>query len=123
MVRIRMQRAGRRNRPFYRISAIDKKTRRDGRVIELLGWYDPLAKDEAKQLNLDETRVKYWLGVGAQPSDTCRDIFAKRKLCETTEWESDRARDRDRVEKAKAAAAAAAAAPEGEKKADAPAAG
>jgi small subunit ribosomal protein S16 len=109
VVRIRMQRLGRRNAPFYRISAIDAQTRRDGRVIEQLGWYDPIAKDQAKQLNLNEDRVKYWLSVGAQPSDTMRDILAKRNLVDVTKWEADRKARRERVAANKAAAAAAAA--------------
>ncbi len=114
MVRIRLQRLGRHNRPFYRINAVDKRTRRDGSAIEQLGWYDPLAKDPAKQLDLNEERVKYWLSVGAQPSDTLRDVLAKRKLVDVAKWEKDREADRKLVESKKAAAAAAAAA--GEKK-------
>lgn len=112
-----MQRTGRTHKPFYRISAIDQRTRRDGRVIEQLGWYDPTAKDESKQLKLSEDRVKYWIGVGAQPSGTVRDILARRNLIELKDWEAQRARDRDRVEKAKAAATAAAAAGEAAKNA------
>ena len=105
-----MQRLGRRNAPFYRISAIDQRTRRDGRVIEQLGWYDPIAKDAAKQLNLNEERVKHWLSVGAQPSETVRDMLAKRNLVDTGRWEADRKTRRERVAAAKAAAAAAPAA-------------
>lgn len=105
VVRIRMQRLGRRNAPFYRISAIDQRTRRDGRVIEQLGWYDPIAKDAAKQLNLNEERVKHWLSVGAQPSETVRDMLAKRNLVDTGRWEADRKNRRERVAAAKAAAA------------------
>lgn len=97
MVRIRMQRLGRRNRPFYRINAIDKRTRRDGKVIEALGWYDPIAKDESKQLFLNVERLKYWLSVGAQPSDTVRDFLAKANLVDVAAWEADRKVDRDRV--------------------------
>lgn len=97
MVRIRMQRLGRRNRPFYRINAIDKRTRRNGKVIENLGWYDPITKDESKQLFLHGDRIKYWLSVGAQPSDTVRDFLAKADLIDTTEWEAQRKADRDRV--------------------------
>lgn len=109
MVRIRMQRHGRTNRPFYRISAIDQRTRRDGVVIEALGWYDPLAKDPAKQYQLDEERVKHWLKVGAQPSDTVRDVLAKRGLIEMKSYEAERARQRKVVEANKAKAAAASA--------------
>lgn len=114
-----MQRTGRRNRPFFRIQVLDERTRRDGASIEQVGWYDPVAKDPAKQLNLNEERIKYWMGVGAQPSDTVRDMLAKRNLMGSkpmAAWEARRARDRKRVEEAKAAAAAASA--EGEKKAE-----
>ena len=116
MVRIRMTRTGRTNAPFYRIQVVDKRTRRDGAAIEQLGWYNPLEKDAAKQINLNEERCKYWIGVGAQPSDTVKDMFAKRKLMKTEAWEKERARQRKVVEDQKAAAAVAAAAPaEGKK--------
>jgi small subunit ribosomal protein S16 len=116
VVRIRMKRTGRTNAPFYRIQVLDQRVRRDGAAIEQLGWYNPLAKDPAKQLNLNEERVKYWIGVGAQPSDTVRDMLAKKNLINTGPWEKVRARQRKIVEDAKAAAAAAAAAPAEAKK-------
>lgn len=110
MVRIRMQRLGRHNRPFYRIAAIEKRVRRDGRIIEDLGWYDPIARDVSKQIQVNADRVKYWLSVGAQPTDTVRDFFAKNSLVDVTAWETQRAHDRRKVEKKKAAEAVAAAA-------------
>lgn len=103
-----MQRLGRRHRPFYRINAVDRRKKRDGAIIENLGWYDPLARDEAKQLSLNEERIKHWLGVGAQPSDTVRDILAKNNLL------SDKAmarREADRKARRDVVAARAAAAP------------
>jgi len=106
VVRIRMQRLGRRNRPFYRISAIDQRTRREGLVIEELGWYDPVAKDPAKQINLNEERVKYWLSKGARPSDTVMDMLAKRNLVPLGPWEAERERQRKVVQANIAAAAA-----------------
>jgi small subunit ribosomal protein S16 len=102
---------GRHKRPFYRINAVEKQVRRDGRVLENLGWYNPLALDEAKQVHLNEERLKHWLSVGAQPSDTVRDFLAKRNMIPTQEWEAERAHRRKVVEAKKAAAAAAAAAP------------
>jgi len=107
VLRIRMQRLGRRNRPFYRIAAIDQRTRRNGSVVEQLGLYDPLAGDPAKQIVLNEERIKYWLSVGAQPSDTVRDFLAHRSLVEKGEWEKDRAWHREHVKKKAEAAAAA----------------
>lgn len=119
MVRIRMQRHGRRNRPFYRISAIDKRTRRDGVVIEQLGWYDPYVKDPAKAVQLNEDRIKHWLQNGAQPSDTVKDFLARRGIGDLKAWEKERARQRKVVTEniAKAAAAAAAGEKKEEKKA------
>ncbi|MFA6045126.1 MAG: 30S ribosomal protein S16 [Phycisphaerales bacterium] len=98
MVRIRMQRLGRRNRPYYRISAAEQRTRRNGPIIEALGFYDPVEKDPAKQLRLNEERIKYWLAKGAQPSETIRDILAKRGLVDVKSWEADRAERRAAVE-------------------------
>ncbi len=104
-----MQRLGRRNRPFYRIAAIDQRTRRNGRVIEALGVYDPIHPEAAKQIQLNEERLKYWLSVGAQPSETVRDMLAKRSIGDLKAWEADRAYDREGVAKRAAAAAAGAA--------------
>ena len=79
-VKIRMQRMGRRHRPFFRINAIDGRAPRDGRVLEKLGHFDPLVKDPEKQLVLDRERVEYWLGKGATPSDTVSDILTKQGI-------------------------------------------
>lgn len=117
MVRLRFQRLGRHNRPFYRLAAIDQRTRRDGVVIEALGWFNPVEKDAAKQIQINEERVKHWISVGAQPTDTVRDFLAKRKLVDVALWEKDREHDRKRVDKKKAAEAAKAEA--GEKKEEA----
>ncbi len=76
-VRIRLKRTGRRHRPSYRVAAMDKRRARDSRVIEELGLYDPLAPNEAQQLNVNRERIAYWLSVGAQPSDTIRQLLAK----------------------------------------------
>jgi len=77
VVKIRLKRFGRRNRPFYRINAIDQRTARDGKVIEQLGWYDPINKDESKQFFVKKERAAYWLSVGAQPSETVASILRK----------------------------------------------
>jgi len=101
MVRIRMQRLGRRHRPFYRINVVDIRTRRDGKVIEQLGWFNPTPGKDEKDLELNGERAQYWLGVGAQPSDTVRDMLAKLDLLPPkmkAKWESDRAAARNRVE-------------------------
>ncbi len=72
-VRIRLQRHGRKNRPFYHIVAADSRAPRDGKFIEKLGTYNPLTKPAS--IVLDNERAYYWLTVGAQPSDTCRAIL------------------------------------------------
>ena len=74
-VRSRLARHGRKKRPFYRIVAADGRMPRDGRYIERLGHYDPMA--EGDQLTLDLERVDYWLGVGASPSDTAASLIKK----------------------------------------------
>lgn len=77
MVKLRLKRFGRRNRPFYRLNAIDQRAPRDGRSIEELGWYNPIEKDAAKQYSLNQERIEYWLSVGAQPSETVADLLRK----------------------------------------------
>ena len=79
-VRLRLKRFGRRHRSFFRINATDSRAPRDGRVIEELGWYDPNAGAPEKQLSLNRERIEYWLSVGAQPSDTVRDLLKKQGI-------------------------------------------
>ena len=69
---------GRRKRPFYRIVAIDSRTRRDGPEIERLGWFDPLKTDVA--IDLKEDRIIHWLEQGAQLSDKVNTIFSSTGL-------------------------------------------
>lgn len=77
MVRLRLKRGGRRHRPAYRLAAVDQRASRDGRVIEELGSFNPLEKDQEKQLTLKRERIEYWLSVGAQPSDTVRNMLKR----------------------------------------------
>jgi small subunit ribosomal protein S16 len=79
-VKLRLKRFGRTNRPFYRLNAMDARAPRDGKVIEQLGFYDPINRDPARQVNFDLDRIKYWLGVGAVPSDTVRSILVRAGL-------------------------------------------
>ncbi len=76
-VRLRLKRFGRRNRPFYRICAIDGRRRRDGRTLEDLGYYDPAAREAEKQYKLNTERIRYWLEQGAEPSETVRSLLRK----------------------------------------------
>lgn len=75
--RIRLQRLGRRNLPFYRIAVMDSRTRRDGKYIEKLGYYDPLVKDPAQQAKVAGERVLYWIGQGAIPSPKVTHILRR----------------------------------------------
>ncbi len=68
MVTIRLARAGAKKRPFYHIVATDSRNPRDGRHIERLGYFNPIATGREQQLNLDRERVDYWLSKGAQAS-------------------------------------------------------
>eukprot|EP00937_MAST-01D_sp_MAST-1D-sp2_P006998 g6998.t1 len=77
-VRIRLQRFGRKKLPFYRLVAADSRSPRDGKFIEMLGTFDPIArKDSVKEVRLNMERINYWLGVGAQPSQRVAWLLAK----------------------------------------------
>ena len=75
MVRIRLTRMGKRNRPFYRIVVVDQRKKRDGAYIESLGYYDPV-RDPA-EMRVDVDKAVQWILKGAQPSKTVKDIFKK----------------------------------------------
>lgn len=76
-VRIRMKKLGRKHRPYYRIVAIDGRQPRDGRIIEELGSYDPMVKNTDERVQLRPDRIKYWLSVGAQPSEKTAVLLRK----------------------------------------------
>ena len=75
MVKIRLRRMGAKKNPFYRIVVADSRAPRDGRCIEELGYYDPLA--EGEQIKVDLERAKYWIDNGAQPTDSVRGLLKK----------------------------------------------
>ena len=74
-VRIRLRRIGRKKAPVYRIVVADSKSPRDGKFIEIVGQYAPRQKEGGLAVN--EERVNYWMGVGAEPSDTVRSLLRK----------------------------------------------
>ena len=74
---LRLKRFGRLNLPTYRVVAADSRYPRDGRIIEALGFYLPLLRKEDQQLKLNPERVSYWLGVGAQPSETVASLIRR----------------------------------------------
>ena len=75
MVVIRLNRGGSKPRPFYNIVVADKRIRRDGRFIERLGFYNPVAKEGEEGLRVAQDRLTYWRGVGAQASPTVERIL------------------------------------------------
>jgi len=77
VVKIRLKRFGRKNHAFWRVNAVDGRSPRDGKVIEELGYYDPVNKDKAKQVVLNMSRVKHWMAIGAQPSLTVRQLLGR----------------------------------------------
>jgi small subunit ribosomal protein S16 len=72
-----MKKMGRTHRHYFRIVAIDHRQPRDGREIEQLGTYDPHVADTDARVTLVPSRIKYWLSVGARPSDNCQVLFKK----------------------------------------------
>lgn len=69
MVVIRLARGGAKKKPFYSIVVADSRMRRDGRYIERIGFFNPVARGNEVKLTIDSDRLNYWLGQGAQPSD------------------------------------------------------
>ncbi len=78
MVKIRLQRAGAKKKPFYRIVAAHSEGKRDGKFLEIVGTYDPIPKQS--KVTLKEERVRYWLSVGAQPTQTVARILRKQGI-------------------------------------------
>jgi small subunit ribosomal protein S16 len=112
-LKIRMARGGAKKRPYYRIVVADSRKPRDGRFIEKVGSYDPmLAKDSPARVKLDQERIKYWLGVGAQPSDRVARFLAdvgmmeKPKVPVQTKKDKPRAKTLERIKAAEDAAKA-----------------
>ncbi|HLR43098.1 MAG TPA: 30S ribosomal protein S16 [Pseudogracilibacillus sp.] len=79
-VKIRMKRMGAKRKPFYRIVVADSRASRDGRSIDQVGTYNPVA--EPAELKIDEEKALDWLQKGAQPSDTVRNLFSTQGIME-----------------------------------------
>jgi small subunit ribosomal protein S16 len=75
MVTIRLARGGAKKRPFYHIVVTDQRNKRDGRYIERLGYFNPIAVDAKDALRIDLPRVDHWIGEGAQPSDRVSNLI------------------------------------------------
>jgi len=77
MVKIRLARGGAKKRPFYHIVVADARSKRDGRRIERIGFFNPLARGQEEGLRLDMERVDYWIGVGAQVSERVQKLVSE----------------------------------------------
>ena len=75
MVRIRLRRQGAKKQPTYRIVVADQRASRDGRILENIGFFNP--RTEPETVNIDVERAKYWLGVGAKPSEAVERLLKK----------------------------------------------
>jgi len=79
-VKIRLKRMGMKKKPFYRVVVADDRFPRDGRFIEELGYYNPMTSPA--EIKIDGEKAKYWVGVGAQPTDTVRILLKKTGVIE-----------------------------------------
>jgi small subunit ribosomal protein S16 len=113
-LKIRLARGGAKKRPFYRIVVAENTSPRDGRFVERVGSYNPiLASDNAERVVLNDERIKYWMSVGAQPTERVAKFFAKAGLMEAKKYserpsqskpkEKEAERAREKAEAAKAA--------------------
>ena len=127
-LKIRLSRGGAKKRPYYRVVVADSRKPRDGRYIERVGTYNPMvAKDHPERLKLDDERIKYWLGVGARPSDRVARFLGdlgmidKPPVPEQTKQHLPRAKTLERQKEAEEKAKKAAESPVEEKTDEAPA--
>ena len=99
-VRIRLTRVGATKRPAYRVIAIDKRRSRDGRALEILGFYDPLT--EPATVNLETERIHAWIGKGAQPSETVAKLMRQAERAAQQPAEAEKPKRASRTTKPKA---------------------
>jgi len=84
MVTIRLSRGGAKQRPFYHIVVTDSRNRRDGRYLERLGYFNPIAAGGERKLKVDLERVDYWISHGAQPSDRVANLMKQARGSEAS---------------------------------------
>lgn len=84
MVTIRLARGGAKKRPFYHVVVTDKRNRRDGKYIERVGFFNPIARGSEVRLQLNQERVQYWLGQGAQTSDRVASLIREHRKAQAT---------------------------------------
>ena len=93
MLTIRLARSGAKKRPFYHISVADSRMPRDGRFVERVGYYNPIASGQEVRLEVDVERIDYWISKGAQPSDRVLNLLKQNK--ETPEQTEKRLADKE----------------------------
>jgi small subunit ribosomal protein S16 len=82
MVKIRLMRVGMKGAPSYRVVVADARSPRDGRIIENIGWYNPLT--EPSTITIDAERAQHWLNVGAQPTESVRSLLRRAGIVSST---------------------------------------
>ena len=87
-VKIRLTRMGDKDSAFYRVVVTDSRQPRDGKYIENLGTYDPSVEDKVQGIKLNAERAKYWLGTGAQPTDTAKALLVKAGIVEAAPFKA-----------------------------------
>ena len=84
MVSIRLSRGGSKKRPFYHLTVTDSRSSRNGRFLERIGFFNPVARGQEERLRVDNERVDYWVGQGAQPSDRVASLLKKHRKAEVS---------------------------------------
>ena len=107
MVTIRLSRGGAKKQPFYHIVATDSRSRRDGRYIERLGFYNPVARSSAEPVRIDIDRVDYWVSHGAQMSERVSDIVKSYRKYGVEDPNANKRQEKKAARKAAARAAKA----------------
>ncbi|HID15355.1 MAG TPA: 30S ribosomal protein S16 [Candidatus Atribacteria bacterium] len=78
-VKIRLTRMGAKKRPFYRIVAVDSRAPRDGKYLDLIGYYDPIGASP-EEIKINEEKLRYWIDKGAHLSDTAKNLLKRAKI-------------------------------------------
>ncbi|MEM1282055.1 MAG: 30S ribosomal protein S16 [Chlamydiota bacterium] len=73
-LKIRLRKQGRTNRPFYRLVLAESTTKRDGKYVETLGWYNPIEKEDDKNFSINVERIQYWVDQGAELSEKAKSL-------------------------------------------------
>ena len=84
MVIIRLSRGGSKKRPFYHVVVADSRRSRDGRFIEQVGFFNPVARGQEERLRIQQDRIEHWVGLGAQVSDRVRALVKQAKQADTS---------------------------------------